>query len=214
MHDSTQNYVKTGIAAKHFGVSHKTLERWRHAGKIDAINPTGGCWYYSIPSLEYKTHKQNFLYTRVSTRVQLKDLDHQCEYLRKIYPDDSYRLIRDIGSGLNFKRKGLEAILESADSKSIGTVVVAYKDRLSRFGFDLLERIISKAGGKIVVLHNSQFSPEQEFTQDIISIITSFSARIHGLGKYKIQIKNDSSISNGETTQDSSGLDGDVQVDV
>lgn len=214
MDEATKNYVKTGHAAKYFGVSHKTLERWRHAGKIDAINPTGGCWYYSIPSLEFKTTKQNFLYARVSTRGQLKDLDHQSEYLRKIYPDDSYRLIRDIGSGLNFKRKGLEAILESADSKSIGTVVVAYKDRLSRFGFDLLERIISKAGGKIVVLHNSQFSPEQEFTQDILSIITSFSARIHGLRKYKIQIKNDSSISNGKPTADSSGLDGDVQVDV
>jgi predicted site-specific integrase-resolvase len=214
MHEKQTKYVKTGNAAQYFGVSHKTLERWRQNGKIDAINPTGGCWYYSIPSIECKTDKQNFLYARVSTRNQLKDLDHQCEYLRKIYPDDSYRLVRDIGGGLNFKRKGLETILEFADSKSIGTVVVAYKDRLSRFGFDLLDRIISKAGGKLVVLNNSKFSPEQEFTQDIISIITSFSARIHGFRKYKIQIQNDSSFSNGEPAIHSSTLDGNVSVDV
>lgn len=211
------NYIKTGEAKEFFGISYKTLERWRKAGKIKALNPTGGCWYYAIDSVSghgNRIPKRNFLYARVSTRNQISDLDRQCKYLRSIYPENNYELVRDVCSGLNFKRKGLETILECADKKTIGKVVVAYKDRLARFGFQLLERIITRAGGELVVLNNQECSPEQEFTNDLISIITSFSARIHGFRKYKVQIQKDSHLPVDGTTPDATELDGYVQVDI
>ena len=197
MSDKDKRYVKTGVAAKHFGVSHKTLERWRQAGKINAINPTGGCWYYSIPNDENQRH--NFLYARVSFRTQLKNLDSQCEYLRQIYPDESYTLIRDIGSGMNINRKGLEIILQHVYSKTIGIVVIACQDRLSRFNFELLDKMITNAGGQIIVLHNSEFSYDMEIIYDIFSIISSFSVRLCELKKYQYQLQNDYSIQSNET---------------
>ncbi len=135
-------------------------------------------------------------------------------YIKTGETKEYFELVRDICSGLNFKRKGLETILECADQKTIGKVVVAYKDRLSRFGFQLLERIISKGGGELVVLNNQECSPEQEFTNDLVSIITSFSARIHGFRKYKVQIQKDTDLPIRETTSNPTALDGDVQVDI
>ncbi|KAJ3214449.1 hypothetical protein HK099_006878, partial [Clydaea vesicula] len=88
----------------------------------------------------------------------------------------SFHVIQDIGSGINFKRKGLQKILDACLQKSIGTVVVAHKDRLARFGFELIEYIIKKAGGDLKVV-NDDFnkSSEQELSEDIISIIHVFS---------------------------------------
>jgi len=126
-------------------------------------------------------------YARVSTKSQEKDLERQVEFLRERYPEN--RIVKDIGSGLNWKRKGLRALLEQILKGNINEIVVTYKDRLCRFGFELFKFIIEKQGGKIIVLCNDEESPEQELTNDLISIITVFSSRIYGLRKYKNQIK-------------------------
>ena len=100
-------------------------------------------------------------------------------------------IIKDIGSGLNFKRKGLQKIIDYAIKGEVCEVVVAYKDRLARFGYDLVEHLIEEySNGKIVVLNNKDMSPEEELTKDLVAIINVFSSRLNGLRKYKNDIKN------------------------
>ena len=100
-------------------------------------------------------------------------------------------IIQDIGSGLNYKRKGLRAILERLMRGFKLTIVVACRDRLTRFGFELFEYLVSLNGGKILVLSNPESCPESELTADILSIIHVFSCRVHGLRKYGKKIKED-----------------------
>ena len=104
--------------------------------------------------------------------------------------------------GLNFKRKGLKTILEYAYRGEIEELVVAHKDRLCRFGFELVEYPITVfSKGKIVVLNNSQSSPHEELTEDLLAILTVFSARSNGLRKYKSSIEKDSDISKYKTKE-------------
>ena len=106
--------------------------------------------------------------------------------MREQYP--SAEVIKDIGSGLNYKRKGLKTLLERAMSGDKLKVVVAHKDRLMRFGFELVEWIVQRNGGEIVVLKQTNLSPEQELTADLLNILHVFSCRLHGLKDYKKQV--------------------------
>lgn len=115
--------------------------------------------------------------------------------MREAYPQAE--IVKDIGSGLNFKRKGFKALLERAMSGDKLTVVVAHRDRLCRFGFDLVRDIIERSGGRIMVLNETRLSPEQELVTDLLSIIHIFSARLHGLRSYKNKIRED--VSNQDT---------------
>ena len=96
--------------------------------------------------------------------------------------------ISDIASGLNFKRKGLLRILDEGMQGNIEEIVVAYKDRLCRFGFDLIERLLSKQGCRIHIVNPKKDTPEQELTDDLISIITVFSSKIYGLRKNRTSV--------------------------
>jgi predicted site-specific integrase-resolvase len=149
--------------------------------------------------------KKNYIYARVSTRKQVDDLSRQIEYIRR--PEyANYIPIKDIGSGINFKRKGLSTILDSCLQGDIGEVIVAHRDRLCRFGFELIEYMVSKGGGKITVLENTEERTcEQELTDDLLSIIHVFSCRQMGRRSYTnrktkdIEVEN---ISNIETKTD------------
>ena len=128
--------------------------------------------------------KKNFLYTRVSTKKQLDDLSRQIEFIRQSEYSE-YTLISDIGSGINFKRKGLSTILDSCLQGDIGEIIVAHRDRLCRFGFELIESIVTKAGGSIKVLNdNKQSSPQTELADDLLAIIHIFSCRQMGRRTY------------------------------
>ena len=98
------------------------------------------------------------------------------------------KIVKDIGSGISFKRKGLKTILESAINGDKLEIVVAHRDRLCRFGFDLVQWIIGRSGGTVVVLKQTDLSPEQELTQDLLTILHVFSCRMHGLRSYKNKI--------------------------
>ena len=116
----------------------------------------------------------------------------QVQFLKSHYPNAE--LITDIGSGLNFKRKGLQALLESVLSDDVGLVVVAHKDRLCRFGFDLISWLASRSKTEILVLNKAHLSPETEMVEDILAIIHVFSCRLLALRKYKKQIREDSEL--------------------
>ena len=136
--------------------------------------------------------KQNFLYTRVSTKKQMDDLSRQVDFIKR--PEyTGYTIIQDVGSGINFKRKGLSSILDACIQRTIGEVVVAHRDRLSRFGFDLIELIVKKSGGTLTVLDNiGNKSSEDELSEDLLSIIHIFNCRQMGKRSYKARkIKSD-----------------------
>jgi len=151
---------------------------------------------------EQPIQKENFVYARVSSKKQMDDLSRQVEYLcRPEY--SSYRVITDVASGINFKRKGLSTILDACLQKNIGEVVIAHRDRLCRFGYELVEQLVHRAGGKITVLDNSiDKTSEQELTEDLLSIIHVFSCRQMGKRSYanrKIQSIEDEDLSNHGT---------------
>ncbi len=134
--------------------------------------------------------KKNFIYTRVSSKKQEDDLARQVKCLKDEWnikcADMSYELLSDVSSGVNFKRKGLETILDACFQQVIGTVMVAHKDRLSRWGFDLIKLVIEKNGGKLVVIddENNGKSTEQELAEDLLSIVHIYPCRNMGRRKY------------------------------
>jgi predicted site-specific integrase-resolvase len=145
------------------------------------------CQMSSLCRLKKQNNKRNICYCRVSTSSQKEDLERQVEYFRCKYPD--YEIVKDIGSGINFKRKGFNSILDSAFKGDIGEIVVTHRDRLCRFGFELVLRIIESTNGKILVLDKEETSPEKELVNDILSIITVFSSRLYGLRSNSIKNK-------------------------
>ena len=121
-----------------------TLFKWTHQGKIQSIKTASGQHRYpksaivalASPEGEDPIPKLNFCYARVSTRGQVEDLNRQVEYLTSRFP--SHILIKDTGSGINFKRKGFQTLLDNAIKVNIGEIVFTHKDSLCRFGFNLL----------------------------------------------------------------------------
>jgi putative resolvase len=192
-----ETYLNPKDAAKLFNVTTRTLFTWEASGKIKCIRTNGGHRRYVLSSFpctkeitsSEKQTRRKICYCRVSTRSQLSDLERQITFFKQEYP--GYEIIKDIGSGLNFKRKGLQTVLDSAEKGNLEEVVVTHKDRLCRFGFELIERIVTKHNGKILVLDQEKTSPEEELVKDLISIITVFSSRLYGLrsNSIKKQIK-------------------------
>lgn len=160
--------------------SYRTPSQQRRFNKLDLEKMC-----YNIPSDSEVPviEKKNFIYSRVSSKKQLDDLSRQSNFLKSKYP--TYRIIKDIGSGINFKRKGLQTILDCCLKGHIGEIVVAHRDRLSRFAFDLINIIVTKSGGKITVIDDDKNkSTEQELAEDLLSIVHIYSCRQMGRRKY------------------------------
>ena len=181
-------------------------------GLLPPFAPPAGVRRYLINSYAGRntTNLRTILYARVSSRGQKADLDRQIAKLLFLYP--SAELITDIASGLNFKRKGLRSILENVRSGNVGSIIVAHKDRLARFGFELIEWLCQLDGTKIVVLNQDNLSPEREMVEDILAIVHVFSCRLYGLRKYKTKIKEDSDLPRASTSPDLEILDGSSEV--
>jgi len=130
--------------------------------------------------------KVNYIYARVSSKKQLEDLHRQVEFLQSRKPEYvNYTVITDVGSGINFKRKGLKTILDSCLQGRINEVVIAHRDRLCRFGFELLQFIIERCNGRIIVIDNStNQTTEQLLADDLLSIIHIYSCRKMGSRRY------------------------------
>jgi putative resolvase len=190
---TTEKLLTPEEARKILCISRTALLEWSRQGKYTDIRTAGGHRRYKLSEIkpgyqEPKPDKRNICYCRVSTRSQKQDLDRQIEFFQIKYPN--HEIISDIGSGINFKRKGLNTILDQSIKGNIGEIVVTHRDRLCRFGFDLIERIIqTHSDGKIVVLDQQETSPQEELVNDIISIITVFSSRLYGLRSHEIKNK-------------------------
>ena len=179
-------YIKGKEACGRLGVCMNTLRRMADDGRIETIRVSGQRRYNVDAYLGLQQQQFTICYCRVSSHKQRDDLERQVAFMREKYPQAE--VIKDIGSGLNFKRKGLKAILERAMRGDRLYVVVAHRDRLARFGSELVRQVIEFNGGQLVVLSEDSLSPEQELTKDLLNIIHVFSCRMHGLRHYKKQV--------------------------
>lgn len=205
-------YVRISKASEVTGLCINTLRKLCDEGKIKHTITSGGHRRIDISQYlpEPECRVVTVGYCRVSSAKQKDDLDRQVEFLRTKLPEAE--IVKDIGSGINFKRKGLATLLERAMSGEAIKLVVAYRDRIARFGFDVVRQVIERSGGSIVVLNDVSLSPEQELTQDLCSIIHVFSCRLPGLRRYKDCLQKDTNLSNCNTEDDVTGVVRDEQI--
>lgn len=183
-------FITPQQASELTGFHVKTLAKWADEGKIPCIKSDGGHRRYDSSSLKKMIGEDDrdiILYARVSTHSQKDDLETQTSFLLSRRSDG--KLISEIGSGLNFKRKKLISVLEQVVNHKVKEIVVAYPDRLARFGFDLIVWLCGQFDCKITVLNEEKLSPHQELVQDILTILHHFSAKLYFLRKYEKSIK-------------------------
>jgi len=192
-----------GKFAKQIGVTTATLRNWDASGELTPQKVTnGGTRYYSEQQLNsymnktISSKKETYIYARVSSNNQKKDLVNQVDFLRQYCNAKGYivNVLTDTGSGLNYKRKNWNVLLDLVIKGSVDRIVIAHKDRFVRFGCDWFFSLCEKHGCIIEVVNNDTLSPQEEMVQDLISIIHVFSCRIYGLRKYKEKLQNDESI--------------------
>ncbi|MBO0613723.1 IS607 family transposase [Thiothrix fructosivorans] len=179
-------YIKGNAACELLGVCHNTLRKLADDGRIETIRVSGQRRYNVETYLGLQQQQSTICYCRVSSHKQQDDLERQISFMQEHYPQAE--IVKDIGSGLNFKRKGLKAILERAMRGDKLILVVAHRDRLARFGHDVIRQVIEFNGGKLVVLSEDSLSPKQELTKDLLNILHVFSCRMHELRHYKQQV--------------------------
>ena len=191
-------YLPGRKAAALLGIHQNTLRRYADQGIIPSFKTNSGQRRYDVEAFLGKTREpQTICYCRVSSHKQKDDLLRQVQFMQEQFPNAN--IITDIGGGLNWQRKGLLSILERLHQGAKLRIVVAHRDRLARFGFELIEWLTHQNGGTILVLNNQDASPESELTQDILAILHTFSCRLHGLRRYRKAIQQDQTLPRQET---------------
>jgi putative resolvase len=182
--------VTIGEAAKYLGISTQTLRRWERTGKILLADRTaGGQRRYDLTKLcpqrfniKMSTAK-TMAYARVSSFDQKPDLERQ-EKMLELYCAShgwDFELISDLGSGMNYQKRGLKKLIRAILEQEISRIVLTHKDRLLRFGAELIFSLCEMKSIEIVIMNQgSEPSFEEELAQDVLEIITVFSARLYG----------------------------------
>ena len=181
-------------AAAVLGLHPNTLRSYADKGKIPHYRNSAGQRLYDVDSyLQGNQEPDTVCYCRVSSHKQKDDLQRQVQFMRQRFPDSE--IVTDVGGGLNLQRKGLVSLLEQLHRGDKLQIVVAHRDRLARFGFELIQWMAEQNGGEILVLDNTDHSPQHELTEDILAILHTFSCRLHGLRRYRNQIQADKDLS-------------------
>jgi putative resolvase len=206
-----EEYLSGSKASKALGVHQRTLHNWDEKKLIETIRTPGGKRLYNVRKYLQNREKnedvkkkiineninelinENFnenikkkiIYARVSSVGQKQDLERQILSLQTDYPN--YELIKDIGSGVNLNRKGLRKIIDYAIRGEIEEVIIMHKDRLCRFGYELIEDLIKKySNGKIIIVNKKEVKePKEELVEDVLQIMNIFVAKMNGMRKYK-----------------------------
>lgn len=191
---------KVAEFGKLVGVSSSTLRRWESEGKLIPERTLGNQRLYTETHLSIarnlktgKTPSRVIIYCRVSSNRQKEELLDQVKAMEQFCLAQGTSVtdsIQEVGGGLNFKRPQFLQIVQWAIQGEVKILYVAHKDRLCRFGFELVEQILQWNGGTIIVANAETLSPHEELTQDLLSIIDGFSSRLYGLRKYKAKVKN------------------------
>lgn len=183
-------YIPLRKAVEFLGLHPNTLRKYADEGSIKSIKNEAGQRLYDVESYQCDATESSIVcYCRVSSAKQKDDLERQVEFMQERYPQAE--VVKDVGSGLNFKRKGLQTLLVRLMRGDKLTIIVACRDRLCRFGFELFQFMAEQNGGTIVVLSSPIHCPESELTADLLAILHVFSCRMHGLRSYSKKIKED-----------------------
>jgi predicted site-specific integrase-resolvase len=184
---------------KLIGRTTNTLQKWDREGRLKAHrSPITNRRYYTHDQyLQYRglvAQEQGLtiVYARVSGVAQKPDLANQSNALEVYCKQQSIKVdewMSDIGSGLNYKRKQFNRLMEMIELGQVRRLIIAHRDRLVRFGYDYFEAFCERHHTEIVVINGESLSPEQELVRDLIAIVTVFSARLHGLRSYRKVLK-------------------------
>lgn len=184
--------ISIGDAAKELGISVITLRRWADSGKIRSErSPTGHRRFYLADikritprNLDKVDERITINYARVSSHDQKQDLVRQVQVLEAFSGSNGWQFetIKDMGSGLNYQKKGLKKLIKRILCGDVGRLVLTHKDRLLRFGSELVFAICEEMETEVVIINktSSEISFEQELVQDVLELITVFSARLYG----------------------------------
>ena len=188
-------YYSAKTVTQILGVTAQTLRNWDKEGKLKpSYTKSNGYRYYNEDDVlsytkERNTKKEKKLvgYIRVSSEKQEDDLIRQKENLESYLKETNqkYEIISDIGSGINYNKPGLRKLIEKINKKEVDEIVVLYKDRLLRYGFELIEYFASLNNVKIKVLDKTNQTEDEEFVEDLVQIITVFSCKTQGKRKSK-----------------------------
>ena len=184
-------FVKIGEAAKLLGVSVQALRNWELEGKIMPSHRTpGGQRMYDLAELLGTNDKTypTIAYARVSSNDQKEDLERQHAVLEAFCNKNGWQteIIRDLGSGMNYNKRGLSRLLERIVRGQMSRLVLTHKDRLLRFGADLIFRICELKGIEVVIINKGEPpSFEEELTCDVMEIMKVFCAKLYGRRSHK-----------------------------
>lgn len=184
-------YYSIGQFAELIGKTEQTLRNWDKKGVLKPHHVTeSGYRYYSQEQLNHflgiqnKTQIQRKVigYCRVSSHKQKDDLERQIDNVKMYMLAKGYQfeIIQDIGSGINYNKKGLNQLIDLITNSEVDKIVILYKDRILRFGFELIENLCEKFGTTIEIIDNTEKTEEQELVEDLIQIVTVFSCRLQG----------------------------------
>ena len=184
-------YYSIGEFSKLIGKTSQTLRNWDKDNVLKPHHTTeSGYRYYSQEQLNHflglmpdrQLNKKVIGYCRVSFNKQKYDLERQIENVKTymIAKGHSFEVITDIGSGINYNNKGLNKLIDMITNSEVDRVIVLYKDRLVRFGFELIENLCNKYGTTIEIIDNTEKTEDQELVEDLIQIVTVFSCRLQG----------------------------------
>jgi len=197
MNNTSERLLKPKEVCRILGVSYPTLRRWIKEGRIRAIQTLGG--KYRIPESEVRRllsgsgvvgkEVRAVIYVRVSSSDQRSDLERQTQYLMQYCSAKGYRVVdvlSDVASGLRTDRKGLQKLFNYVVNKQVDVVVVTYKDRLTRFGFEYLEHFFKQYGVNVEVAFGEEpRDAYQELVEDLITIVTSFAGKLYGMRSHR-----------------------------
>jgi putative resolvase len=188
--------ISIGEAAEALGVSITTLRRWEVEGKMIPERTASGHRRYDLsklkPEMLHKvaTTRSTVAYARVSSHEQKADLERQKQVLELYCARQgwTYELLADLGSGMNYHKKGLKRLLQAIIDGQIGRLVITHKDRLLRFGAELIFSMCEAKGVEVVILNQGDDTTfEEDLAKDVLEIITVFSARLYGSRSRKNQ---------------------------
>ena len=185
-------FIKIGKAAELLGVSIQTLRRWESSGTLVPDRKTSGkTRYYDLDKLlGLKNIESNLTiaYARVSSHDQKQDLVRQAELLSSYCTSKggNFEVIQDLGSGMNYHKKGLKRLLDMILEKKVTRLVITHKDRLLQFGAELIFALCQTRQVEVVIINQGEeASFEEELAKDVLEIITVFSARLYGARSHK-----------------------------
>ncbi|WP_430626171.1 IS607 family transposase [Sulfobacillus thermotolerans] len=185
-----ERLVSIREAAKALGVSITTLRRWEAEGRLMAEHTPGGHRRYDLAKLRPEwfhgadtANRRTVAYARVSSHDQKDDLERQKQVLALFCARQgwTFEVIADLGSGMNYHKKGLKRLLDAIIGGEVGRLVITHKDRLLRFGAELVFAICEAKQVEVVILNQGEDTTfEEDWAQDVREIITVLSARLYG----------------------------------